>query len=164
MQACALSIAILGLVLGADPKAEALKKEHESLQGTWIEESITIDGRPFYYVMNGERVSGHKLILEPDGKARVIIQKKIHEGTYQLNISRKPRELDLTMKSYTGITEPAPGIYEIKEGKLRLILGFPSKRYIFIGNEIQEENIPPKRPQDFDDDTELLMTFVREKK
>lgn len=155
MPGSTVAILMLGLALGADAPAEALKNEHAALNGTWFVETATI-GR-----QKGP-IQGMKLTFKPDGKLQIEFQGKKNQGSYKLNISRTPREIDLTSETSRGKLETAPGIYEFKDGKLLVLTGTASTRVTNDGKKMKEETVPPKRPVSFNDKTALLMTLAKE--
>lgn len=84
------------------------------------------------------------------------------EGTFKLNVTKSPKEIDLTFKKPDGSLDTMPGIYQFKEGKLLMLFG---------SGEAENKNgkvrviSEPKRPKKFDDaGVNLLFTFQREKK
>jgi uncharacterized protein (TIGR03067 family) len=140
-----LMLAIIsGLVLAdAKPSAEA-----EKLLGAWDIVSTEIKGKTY----PAPEISSGTIVFAKDN--RLILKDKSQKdkkGTYQIDPSKDPKELDLTkFKEGSKEGNKMPTIYEIDGDKLRI--AFPP------------EGDKGKRPTIFDSNKALIITLKRQKK
>jgi uncharacterized protein (TIGR03067 family) len=106
-------------ILKASGPAEDAARDLEKLQGSWTIVSYTVDGKP----TPDEGLRGIRLEVKGN-RSRFTLAGKTSQGTYHLDASKKPRELDITL------VDEGPdkgkrklGIYEIDGDRLRICLG-----------------------------------------
>ena len=135
-------LAVLGvacaLLMGgrADDKADEAKK----LEGTWLVKSATHDGKPVDDMKDGQVViAGDKLTIKPKGG-------KDQEFTFNVDPSKKPKEMNMALVVKVPNASPGLVIYELDGDKLNMAIGPPDKR-----------------PTEFNDKGQALVTLVRKK-
>jgi uncharacterized protein (TIGR03067 family) len=145
-----LTMLALGVLLAADkPANDAAQKERKQLAGVWQAQKSVQDGRE-----QGD-AADHVLTFEGD---TFTIQRKgavIIKGTFKVDASKKPKEIDLDIKeSPNGQNDgkTAKGIYELDGDQLKWCTAPPGK------DERPAEFASPQGSQ------RLFVTFKREKK
>jgi uncharacterized protein (TIGR03067 family) len=94
---------------------EAVKKELQQLDGTWVVTSLTIRGQNVAQIADANL----KLILK-DGRFTVKAGDKVlGEGTFKIDPSRKPKTMEQTSTTGEGKGKTSLGIYEIDGDTLR---------------------------------------------
>jgi uncharacterized protein (TIGR03067 family) len=104
----------VGLLIGADKKDEA-KKELKKFQGEWVPVSVEINGKaiPEEAIKNVKvTVKGNKLTFTEGGTTI--------EGTFTLDPTRKPKQIDGKAKGPQGKEVKTIGIYELDGDKLKI--------------------------------------------
>jgi len=110
---------VLGLVLafGAVKAADDADKDKEKLQGAW---------QPIAAIERGEEQSKEKLknrkITFKGDKITVKHDEEVHDVTFKLDASKKPKEIDVTGKDKEGKEQQMKGIYELKGDTLKVCL------------------------------------------
>jgi uncharacterized protein (TIGR03067 family) len=98
------------LLVAADAKDDE-KKEYERFTGTWLFESIEIGGEkvPLDAFKGASLIiDGNKFTAkEPDGKT-------VH-GTYKVDVSKKPKTVDITFSDGPEKGKTIQGIYELDD-------------------------------------------------
>lgn len=156
MKALTLVLLLAGLVLGADPAAEAFRKERKALQGTWVVESAKFGGKD-------ATIRGSKLSLTFLGEATLSSGKVTKHTFYRMNHARKLKELDFVIEKPDGTEVFVPAIYEIKDDTMTLVAGAaPGKLFPEIPKG-KAKPTPARRPESFDDKSALQMTLKRQK-
>jgi uncharacterized protein (TIGR03067 family) len=105
---------LLGL-LAADKAAEAAKKELEKLQGTWVMESLEVDGQ----AVPEEKLQKTTLTIKGD-KYVTKVKDRTFETTIQLDPTQKPKAIDMYFPAGTDPPKLAKGIYEVDGDRLKL--------------------------------------------
>jgi uncharacterized protein (TIGR03067 family) len=124
----ALFVAMLvGLVAGADGKKDDAKADQERLKGTWTIVSIERDGKA------NENAVGGKVTFDGDTMTFKVKDNE-HKGTFKLDPTKKPRQIDLTPGDGPEKDKVVEGIYSLKKDELKICIAHP-------GNE---------RPKDFE--------------
>jgi uncharacterized protein (TIGR03067 family) len=125
MKGHALLVLAAGLLLAAEPQEEVVKKDREKIAGTWtvvLRES------------NGMKVEVEELkrilvTFKADGTFEVQRDgEKFAEGTSKIDPAKKPKEIDLTVKSMDGEQRNVKGIYEIDGDDLKICTAGPSSQ------------------------------------
>ena len=155
MQGCAIIVVMAGL-LGADTPAQASKNEKASIQGVWIVESMVFGKEKFAVPpdMKFTFKENDKVILTggPAGNS---------EGTFKLDVTKSPKQLDLEILAQDKSVNNELGIYEFKDGKL--LIASRSDEFGEINGKMTAIR-RAVRPKKFDDASVFLTTLVREKK
>ena len=99
--------AVAVLMVAADDKDET-KKEIERFQGTWKFESVMIGGEK----MDIKLFKDARLILEGE-KFTQNQGKLVTHGTYKVDVSKKPKTVDVTFTDGPEKGKTMPGIYEL---------------------------------------------------
>jgi uncharacterized protein (TIGR03067 family) len=148
MRRVILATVVVGLLLAAGAlRAGDEKKEKERLQGAWRGETAVQDGKD-----DSADAKNHVLIFDGDNfrveeKGRVEIR-----GTFKINPSKKPAEIDLMITEGSESGETAQGIYVIEGDMLRWCTSHPG-----VGTRPKEFASPAGSKL-------LLVTLKREKK
>src|SRR5271166_1543261 len=103
-----VSLVTLATAYGA-PESDDVKKEREKFKGRWHVLAYTVDGKEF----DSDAIKRFEFIFELD-KVTVKANSQERESTYTLDLSTKPRRIDMVWKNKTSI-----GIYEF-DGDNRL--------------------------------------------
>ncbi len=157
-----LAIIATTVMMGAAdaPKVEVIKKALEQLQGTWSVVSAELDGRAV------DELKGATLIFRG---ATVLIMKAPTEGEAicELDPSKMPKELTLSMKGETNKGSPAmPGIYLVDGDNLKLCIAPVSVKASVdttTGKVYHKTETVGKRPTGFDSKQGLLLLLKRQK-
>jgi uncharacterized protein (TIGR03067 family) len=108
----ALGIALLfaGAALAADTKDEAIKKDRKQFEGTWHVVALEIDGNK----LGEETLQKITVINEANGNVSIEVDGKvIGRGTTQIDPTKKPRTVDITMTEGDNKGKTYLGIYEL---------------------------------------------------
>jgi uncharacterized protein (TIGR03067 family) len=127
MKVQVILVLTVGLLVGAD-KNDEVKKELKKFQGEWEPVSGEINGMAAPYEglkVIKVSVKGNKVTIK-DGE-------QTEQGTFTLDPTKKPRQIDVTAKNSKGMEMKTTGIYEFDGGKLKVC-------YTLAGGE---------RPKDF---------------
>ncbi len=108
---------VLGLVLafGAVKAADDADKDKEKLQGAWQPISAIEKGKE----QSKEELKNRKITFKGD-KVTVKHGDKVHDVTFKLDASKKPKEIDVTGKDDDGKEQQMKGIYELKGDTLKV--------------------------------------------
>lgn len=111
----AAAVLVAGMVSAADDKPA---KELEPFQGTWAVVSIT---------RNGEAVPddhAQRLILVIKGNERLVKDgdEVKSKATFKVDVTKKPKQMDVTVSDGPLAGKTYPGIYELKDGTFTLCL------------------------------------------
>jgi len=139
-----LTIALFGLAsfgTAADPKEEAVKKDLMALEGTWEVKSMLRDGKEVK-VPDGSRLTltGTKYVIKAGST-------NIETGTFTIDPTRSPKQLDVTPADGPDKGKQVPGIYELK------------------GDGMTAAGVDPgkERPVDFSGKVGVVITYKRVK-
>ena len=118
----ALGVGLLfaaGPLLGGDGKDEAVKKDRKRYEGTWQVISLEVDGNK----SGEEDAKKITVINEADGKWTIEAEGKvIARGTSEIDPTKKPKAVDLTVTEGDGKGQTALGIYEFKDDTRKVCL------------------------------------------
>jgi uncharacterized protein (TIGR03067 family) len=136
------------VILGAPGTAgeKASKKDEDLIKGTWSIKSAAKEGQK----ESEDKLKELKITFAAGGKLNVMGPGKDSEGTYKLDASRKPKQIDVTIDD-GGKELTLKGIYELKKDSLKICLAHP----------------PDERPTEFATQAgvkTMLIVFRREKK
>jgi uncharacterized protein (TIGR03067 family) len=101
----------------AAAKAEAVKKDAESLQGTWIAVAAERDGEK----ADAERLKSIKLVF----KDNMVSHRQT--GRYELHPDKAPKAIDIKPMEDSDPDKVIQGIYAIKGEELTLCVAMPGK-------------------------------------
>jgi uncharacterized protein (TIGR03067 family) len=117
----ALLIAIVGLVIGADNKEDAAKKDLQRLEGDWV-------------MVSGEQ-EGEKLPEQMIKESRLTMKGNTHtvkfgeetmKGTHKLDPTKKPKTIDAQHEG-SSKDQTMLGIYELKGDEFKVCFSAPGK-------------------------------------
>jgi uncharacterized protein (TIGR03067 family) len=112
-----LILVAAGLLVAADTKEDAVKKDKVALQGAWKVEAYEDGGKS----TPEEELKDTCLIFKGDKLLTKKKQKIVDEVAFKLDPSQKPQAIDLLSK--TGEESDAiKGIYELNDDALRICL------------------------------------------
>jgi uncharacterized protein (TIGR03067 family) len=115
-----LSLAFLGVGLVAAADEDA-KKEYERFTGTWKFASIEVDGKK----VPEEALKG-ALILKGD-KWTLKHGDETGSGTYKVDLSKKPKTIDIEIMEGPQKGETMKGIYKLEGDTYTVCLAFKGK-------------------------------------
>jgi uncharacterized protein (TIGR03067 family) len=105
------------VLMAADDPKDAVQKEYDRFEGTWVMESFTVDGTPtpienfanFRMTLKGEKFS----TISEEGKT---------DGTYKIDPTKTPKTIDITFKGgpLDGMT--MLGVYELEGDTYKVCL------------------------------------------
>src|SRR5262245_6051015 len=110
-----LTVLVVGLLLAADDKEGAAKKELEKLQGSWVMDALEIDGKQ----VPTEKLQGTTLVIKGD-KYIVTVKDTKHETVLTLNPAKKPKEVDMVFLDGANKDKIHRGIYELEGDTFKL--------------------------------------------
>src|SRR5262245_48112092 len=91
------------------------KSDQKALQGTWVMESLEVEGKQ----VPAEKLQGTKLTIKGD-KYIVRTKEATHEVTFKLDPSQKPKAIDMFFPDGPELPKLAKGIYELDGDTFRL--------------------------------------------
>jgi uncharacterized protein (TIGR03067 family) len=119
-----LSFVAATLLLGADAPAEAIKKEMMLLEGEWSMVSGERDGQklPDELVKTGKRTA-------KDGETSVTLNDMLFmKAKFNLDPSKKPKQIDYTITEGAEKGKIRLGIYEIDGDTAKFCFGAPGDK------------------------------------
>ena len=109
---CLLLFAVTLPVAGLPAADDAAKKEREKFQGVWHVVTYEVDGKAF----DSDLIKRFEWNFDLE-KVTVTANSQERESTYTINPSASPKTIDLVWQNKVTV-----GIYELREGKLKLCL------------------------------------------
>jgi uncharacterized protein (TIGR03067 family) len=105
-----------GLLIAADDDAK--KKELEKMQGTWQVVGVEANGEK----APKERVEKANLRLTIKGNKYVYKagDKDVGEGSFEIDVAKNPKTIDVSGTTKDGKVEKTIGIYELKGDTMRV--------------------------------------------
>jgi uncharacterized protein (TIGR03067 family) len=118
-----MSVGLLGVATWSFAADEdAVKKEYARFEGTWKITSLEAEGKK----MPENVFKTSRLILK--GKRFVHKEGEISlEGTFKVDLSKKPKRIDVTFTSGPEAGKTLLGIYELEGDTYRVCMGMPGK-------------------------------------
>jgi uncharacterized protein (TIGR03067 family) len=144
-----------GLLTAADAPDEAVKKEKQRLQGTWVVESAESEGEAV------ADLKGLRLTFSEDNMVMVMDGKEV-KGTYKVDLGKSPKRLDLIPGKEARGSPAMEAVYQLKGDELRMCTGAGSRKLDESGKVVKDKK--PQRPKHLDSKEGVLMIFKREKK
>lgn len=92
--------------------------KHKSALGTWTTDKVTI---------NGVETAVNVTLVVEDGKYTVTIDKKEDKGTWTVDMTKKPMEMDIVGTEGVNKGRKYLAIYEIKDNKMTICYGLDDK-------------------------------------
>jgi uncharacterized protein (TIGR03067 family) len=124
LPALGLLLAVTATLTAADAKDEAVKKDRQRYEGTWQVVSLEVDGN------KAAEESARKItvINEADGKWTIQVEGKVAaRGTSEIDPTKTPKAVDLTVTEGENIGKKALGIYEFEGDTRKVCLAEPGK-------------------------------------
>jgi uncharacterized protein (TIGR03067 family) len=149
-----LATAVLAtLLVAADPPDDAVKKEREKLQGTWVVQSIQT---------SGTKKSVEGVTFSFDGDKMIVKDKSFTtEGTYTIDPTKSPKEMNWLMKAMGKGMTTTYAFYSLDGDTLKICTG-PTVNT--TGADGKDTGKKPLRPAKFDPSAGTVFTLTREKK
>jgi len=108
-----LVLVAVGALVSVAAAGDDAKKVMKKFEGTWEATAVTQGGKK----IPDDEAGKFKLTFSGDS-IEVMVGDKTHKGTYTLDPSKKPAQIDLTIDN-----KAHKGIYQIKGDKLKLCVG-----------------------------------------
>jgi uncharacterized protein (TIGR03067 family) len=119
-----LLLAVTAPLTAGDAKEEAIKKDRKKYEGTWQVVSLEVDGNQ----VPEEDAKKITVVNEADGKWAIEVEGKVvARGTSEIDPTKKPKTVDLTVTEGDNIGKTAPGIYELEDDGRKVCLAQPDK-------------------------------------
>lgn len=115
MSFCLVLVLALGPLASALAQGDAVKAEMHKLQGTWVRVSVDVNGKK---TEDGNRPAGEAVTLTIQGD-------KFGGETFTLDPTKSPKHIDVLSVDDKGRAITLPGIYELKDGELKVCFPFP---------------------------------------
>jgi uncharacterized protein (TIGR03067 family) len=120
---CSLVVVCVGIgTYAGGGDAPNVKEESKKLEGTWKPMTAELAGKPF----PDEIVKSMTLVLT-DGKYTVTVGKQTDEGTWKLDLAKKPRALDVMGTAGPNKGKTFLAIYELADKTLRVCYDLSGK-------------------------------------
>ncbi len=123
MRPCVLIASLVAVMISADERDDATKKDLEKFQGNWQLISVERDGKKSPQEEAKKltlTIQGNKFILRKDAEI-------ISEGTMTLDPTKKPKELDETITTGPNKGKVFSAIYEIDDEHHKICFGAAGK-------------------------------------
>ena len=115
----ALLIAMTSLSAAGDDKDKAIKEDRKKYEGTWQVVSLEVDGKK----TAEEDAKKITVVNERDGKWAIEVEGKVvARGTSEIDPTKKPKTVDLTVTEGDNKGQAALGIYEFKDDTRKVCL------------------------------------------
>jgi uncharacterized protein (TIGR03067 family) len=112
------------LLAAGDAKDEAIKKDRKKYEGTWQVISLEVDGNQAAEE-NAKKIT---VINEADGKWAIEVEGKVvARGTSEIDPTKKPKAVDLTVTEGENSGKTALGIYEFGDDTRKVCLAQPGQ-------------------------------------
>ena len=115
----ALLIAMTSLSAAGDDKDKAIKEDRKKYEGTWQVVSLEVDGKK----TAEEDAKKITVVNERDGKWAIEVEGKVvARGTREIDPTKKPKTVDLTVTEGDNKGQTALGVYEFKDDTRKVCL------------------------------------------
>ena len=115
----ALLIAMTSLTAAGDDKDKAIKEDRKKYEGTWQVVSLEVNGNK----SAEEDAKKITVVNEADGKWAIEVEGKVvARGTSEIDPTKKPKTVDLTMTEGEDKGKTSLGIYEFGEDSRKVCL------------------------------------------
>ena len=102
-------VVAVGLLVAADETKDENKKDIERFQGTWVFQSVDVEGQPAPI----EALKGSKLIIDGN-KFTMKEGEEVSHGTYTIDATKKPKTMDAVFTDGPEKGKTILGIYELE--------------------------------------------------
>jgi uncharacterized protein (TIGR03067 family) len=120
----ALLLVVTSLTAAADDKDKAIKEDRKKYEGTWQVISLEVNGNK----SAEEDAKKITVVNEPDGKWSIEVEGKVvARGTSEINPTKKPKAVDLTMTEGDDKGKTFLGIYEFGDDTRKVCLAGAGK-------------------------------------
>jgi uncharacterized protein (TIGR03067 family) len=115
-------LAVSALV-AADTASDDVKKELKKFEGTWVIESLELEGQK----QPADLLKGVKLTCKDDGTFTYVDPMGTHKGTFKVDIAKKPKQLDIHFTEGPEKGNTIKGIYEIEGDTYKVCIAMGDK-------------------------------------
>jgi uncharacterized protein (TIGR03067 family) len=116
VKALVLAALAVGLLIAADGGKDQAAKDRKMLEGTWTITSVVRNDNP----LPEGKLKGARMIFRGEVYIQKLGEKTIAKGKFRLDPGKKPRTIDLTRTDGKEEKKTTFGIYELKDGVLRI--------------------------------------------
>jgi uncharacterized protein (TIGR03067 family) len=114
-----LLFAVTGLAAAGDARDEAIKKDRKQYEGTWQVVSLEVDGNKAA-VEDAKKIT---VVNEAEGKWAIEVEGNlIARGTSEIDPTKEPKAVDLTVMEGEGKWQTVLGIYEFGDDTRKVCL------------------------------------------
>jgi uncharacterized protein (TIGR03067 family) len=115
----ALLATMTSLAAAGDDKEKAIKEDRKKYEGTWQLVSLEVDGKK----TAEEDAKKITVVNERDGKWAIEVEGKVvARGTSEIDPTKRPKTVDLTVTEGDNKGQTALGIYEFKDDTRKVCL------------------------------------------
>jgi uncharacterized protein (TIGR03067 family) len=119
-----LLLTLTAPLIAGDARDEALQKERQRYAGTWQVEMLEVDGNK----AAEEDAKKITVVNEADGKWAIeVAGKVIARGTSEIDPTKKPKTVDLTVTEGQDQGKTIRGIYELGDDTRKVCLARPGQ-------------------------------------
>jgi uncharacterized protein (TIGR03067 family) len=122
----ALAVGLLACVAGsfaADATdEEATKREYARFEGTWKFVSLEVEGKKL-----PEKVFAESLLILEGSRFTAKEAAGTSKGTFKVDLSKKPKQIDISFTEGPPKGETLLGIYELDGDTYKVCIGMPGK-------------------------------------
>src|SRR5690349_15701952 len=91
MTARLLAVLALGLLVAADDKDDAAKKDLKAIEGTWK----AVKGEEKGQALKGDEIKGYEFVVQGDKYTLRVGGEEREQGTLKLDPTKKPKAVDI---------------------------------------------------------------------
>jgi len=150
------AVLLVALLVAADTPDEAVKKEKEKFKGVWVVQSFEAGGKSLDQLKGMTyEFDGDKLVLKHPKQKEAVV------GSYKLDPTKDPKELDLITPRADGAKSTTRSIYILDGDELKICCG---ANIVTTDSKGKMTEKTGERPKKMDDKSGGFIILKREKK